>query len=82
MPEDAARHAVGMEQVEVGQALAGRGEGDGPAHHLLDAQRGTAAGVAVELGEDDAVERQGSSWKASAVATASWPVMASMTRNV
>ena len=57
--EDAARHPVGMEQVEVGQALAGGGEGDGPADDLLDAQGGAAPGVAVELGEDDAVELEG-----------------------
>ncbi len=31
----------------------------GPADDLLDRQGGAAAGVAVELGEDDAVERQG-----------------------
>ena len=41
------------------QLLAHRGEGDGPAHHLLHRQGGAAPGVAVELGEDHAVEVQG-----------------------
>ena len=35
-----------------------RREGDGLADDLLDAEGGAAAGVAVELGEDDAVERE------------------------
>ena len=54
--EDAAGQAVGVEQVEVGELLAGRREGDRPADDLLHRQGGAAAGVAVELGEDDAVE--------------------------
>ena len=45
-----------MERLEVLQLLADRREGDGPAHHFLHRQRRTAAGVAVELGEDHAVE--------------------------
>ena len=57
--EDAPGQAIGVEQVEVVELLAGGGEGDGPAHDLLDRERGTAAGVAVELGEDDAVELEG-----------------------
>ena len=57
--EDAAGEAVGVEQVEVVELLAGGGEGDGLAHDLLDREGGAAAGVAVELGEDDAVEREG-----------------------
>ncbi len=54
--EDAAGEAVGVEQVEVLELLAGGGEGDGPADDLLHRERRAAAGVAVELGEDDAVE--------------------------
>ena len=56
--EDAVGHAVGVEEVEVGEPLAGGGEDDRPADHLLDREGGAAAGVAVELGEDDPVERQ------------------------
>ena len=59
MPEDAVGHAVGMEEVEVGQALAGAGEGDRLADHLLDREGGATAGVTVELGEDHAVEGEG-----------------------
>ena len=54
--EDAARHAVGVEDVEVVELLAGAGELDGLAGDGADAQRGAAAGVAVELGEHDAVQ--------------------------
>ena len=57
--EDAAGQAVGVEQVEVLELLAGRREGDRAADDLLDRERGAAAGVAVELGEDDAVELEG-----------------------
>ena len=57
--EDAPGEAVGVEEVEVLELLAGGGEGDGPADDLLDRQGGAAAGVAVELGEDDAVELEG-----------------------
>ena len=57
--EDAAGEAVGVEQVEVVELLPRRREGDRPADDLLDAERGTAAGVAVELREDDAVEGEG-----------------------
>jgi hypothetical protein len=71
-----------VELLEVVELLAGGGEGDGLADDLLDRQRGAAAGVAVELGEDDAVELEGLAWNASATVTASWPVMASTTRNV
>jgi hypothetical protein len=70
-----------VEEVEVLELLAGGGEGDGLADDLLDRQGGAAAGVAVELGEDDAVEGEGLV-EASATVTASWPVMASTTRNV
>ena len=44
-----------MEQVEVGELLAGGGEHHGPARDRGDRQGGTTASVAVELGEDDAV---------------------------
>ena len=44
-----------MEEVEVGQLLARRGEHDRLAGHLGDRQRGATPGVAVELGEDHAV---------------------------
>ena len=47
-----------MEGVEVLELLAGRGEGDGFAHDLLDGERGTASGITVELGEDHAVEAE------------------------
>ena len=80
--EDAPGQAVGVEQVEVGQLLAGGREGDRLADDLLDRQRGAAAGVAVELGEDDAVEREGLRGSSRPTVTASWPVMASTTRNV
>ena len=53
--EDARGHPVGVEQVEVGQLLAGRGEHDRLAGDRGDRQRGATAGVTVELGEYDAV---------------------------
>ncbi len=56
--EDAAGHAIGVEQLELVELLADRGERDRLADDLLDRQRGTAACVAVELGEDDAVEAE------------------------
>ena len=56
MPEDPPGQPVGVEQLEVGELLARGGEGDGLADDLLDRQRGATAGVAVELGEDHAVE--------------------------
>ena len=54
--EDAGRHAVRVERVEVVQLLAVGGEHDLLAGDLRDGERRTAAGVAVELGEHDAVE--------------------------
>ena len=48
-----------MELLEVGDLLAGGREGDGPADDLLDREGGAATGVAVELGEDHAVEGEG-----------------------
>ena len=50
----------------------------GLADDLLDRQRGAAAGVAVELGEDHAVERQGLRGTPRRRLTASWPVIASI----
>src|SRR5215217_8586864 len=55
-PEDALRHAVGVEALEVLELLARGGEEDRLARDGLDRERGAAAGVAVELGEDHAVE--------------------------
>ena len=77
--EDAAGHAVGVEDVEVVELLAGADELDGLAGDGADAERGAAAGVAVELGEHDAVEVDAARGTASATLTASWPVMASTT---
>ena len=54
--EDAARHAVGVERLELVELLAGTGEQDRLADDLLHRQRGTTARVAVDLGEDHAVE--------------------------
>ena len=54
--EDAARHAVGVERLEVLELLTGTGEEDRLADHFLHRQRGTTARVTVDLGEDDAVE--------------------------
>ena len=47
-----------MEGLEVAELLPHRGEGDGPADHLLDRERRATPGVAVELGEDHAVDGQ------------------------
>ena len=54
--EDALGHPVGVEALEVAELLARGGEQDRLAGDRLDRQRGAAAGVAVELGEHDAVE--------------------------
>ena len=58
MPRMRLGHAVGMELLEVGELLTGRREGDGLADDLLDRERSAAAGVAVELRQDHAVERE------------------------
>ena len=47
-----------MEGLDVGELLARAGELDGLAHHGPDGQGRAAAGVAVELGEDYAVDAQ------------------------
>src|SRR3954467_7857912 len=54
--EDPLGHAVRVEAFEVAELLAGGGEQDRLAGDGLDRQRRAAAGVAVELGEDHAVE--------------------------
>jgi hypothetical protein len=54
--EDARRHALGVEDVEVGELLAGGGEHDRLAGHVPHRQCGATARVAVELGQDDAGE--------------------------
>ena len=54
--EDAARHALRVEDVEVVELLAGRCKKNGLAGDLTDGQRGTTAGVAIELGEHDTGE--------------------------
>ena len=57
--EDALRHPVGVEALEGVELLAGRGVHDRLAGDGLHRQRGSAARVAVELGQHDAVEVRG-----------------------
>ena len=54
--EDPRGHPLGMEDLERVELLAGRGEHDRAAGDALDRERGAAARVAVELGQDEAVE--------------------------
>ena len=54
--ENAARHAVRVERLEVVEALARRGEHDRATCDGGHRQRRSTAGVAVELGEDDTGE--------------------------
>ena len=54
--EDALGHALGVEHLERIGLLAHRDELDGFAGHLAHRERAAAAGVAVELGDDHAVE--------------------------
>jgi len=49
-------HPLGMEDVEVGELLPRRREHDRLPGHVAHRQRGTAAGVTVELGEYDTAE--------------------------
>ena len=56
LAEDAAGHAVGVELFERVEVLAGADELDRHAGDLLDGEGRAAAGVAVELRHDDAVE--------------------------
>ena len=57
-PEDARRQALGPERLEPVERLAGADEADRDAGHGLDGERRAAARVAVELGQDQAVERE------------------------
>ncbi len=79
--EDARGHAVGVEGLDLVELFAGADELDGLAGHRLDGERRAASGVAVELGEHDAVDVEVSS-NAVAALTASWPVMASTTSRI
>ena len=54
--QDARGHAVRVELLEVAHALAGGGEHDGLAGDRTNGERGTTAGIAVELGEHHACE--------------------------
>ena len=54
--QDPGGHPVGVEDVEVGELLAGGREHDRLAGDVADRQRGATAGVAVELGEHHAGE--------------------------
>ena len=54
--EDARRHAVRMEGLEVGELLADGREHDRSARHRDDRKCGTSASIAVELGQDDGIE--------------------------
>ena len=47
-----------MEDLEIRNPFACRQEGDRTAYDLFDRERGSAVGVAVDLGQDDAVELQ------------------------
>ena len=58
VPEDPAGHAVGAELLEPVRRLAHTDELDRLARDRPDRQRGAAARVAVQLGQDDAVEVQ------------------------
>ena len=58
-PEDAIGHTVRVELLEILKLLARRSERNGTTHDALDAQRRTATRIAVELGQDDAVELEG-----------------------
>jgi hypothetical protein len=57
--ENAAGHSLGMKFLERVQMLAGAHELERHASHGLDREGSAAAGVAVELGHDAAVELQG-----------------------
>ena len=82
MPRMRPGQAVGVEDLERVGLLAGAHELDGQAGDGADRQRRAAAGVAVDLGEDeagDAAPRRGTPRRP---ATASWPTMASTTSSV
>ena len=56
--EDARGHAVGMKRLEPGEFLADADELDRLAGDMTNRKRRAAAGVAVELGENEAGQRQ------------------------
>src|SRR6187399_1783242 len=56
--EHAARHALGAERLELVGGFAHAGENDRRARDFLHAERGAAARVAVELGENDAADAE------------------------
>ena len=58
MAQDAAGHAFGAERLQRVEMLAGADELDRHAGDVLDREQRAAAGVAVELRHDDAVELQ------------------------
>ena len=55
-PEDARGEALGPELLQTIQRLTGAQELDGDARHGLHGERRSATGIAVELGEDEAIE--------------------------
>ena len=57
--EDPLRHAIRVEALELVELLTGRGVHDRLAGDRLDRQRRAAAGIAVELAHDHAVEVDG-----------------------
>jgi hypothetical protein len=77
--EDARGHPVGVEDVEVVELLAVAGEHHLAAGDLRHRERRAAAGVAVELGQHDAVEADAVEERLRGV-TASWPIIASTTK--
>ena len=79
--EDPRGHPVGEEDLEVLGLLAGAGEPDLLAGGASQGERGAASSVAVELGQDHAVEADRRE-KASPTFTASWPVIESATSSV
>ena len=56
--QNAARHAVGMKWLNIGKLLAGTAELNGLADHGFDGKRRAAACVAVQLGQNHAVDAQ------------------------
>ena len=62
--------------------LAHAGEANGRAGDFFDAERGAAARVAVELGQDDAGEVEALVEALATIFTASWPIIASTTRKM
>ncbi len=52
--QDSRSHSLGVEGLEITEALTDTGEFHGRAGHLTDRYRGSTAGVTVELGQDHA----------------------------